>query len=201
MMNSATPYKKLLAFLLVLASAPAGAATTCVIDRLPPSIDASTSAGQRMPPCALHEAAELFASMRDAVAAADEGGTRVYQGSVFSNISMPSLLSRSLALDTSGSLLTQADAPVMSWEILGTEPTLQKTFARWAVSSGWDVIWLDVPEISNPGQAKVPAKDFLEAVDFVFARVQTAAKAAGLNLQATAYPNRVLVISKDDRKK
>ena len=83
-----------------------------------------------------------------------------------------------------------------TWEILATDRTLQNTLERWGKLASWDIKWIGVPEIKNPGDVSLPASDFLTAASTVLNQAQRAAKAAGIDLLITAYPNRVLVISK-----
>lgn len=82
------------------------------------------------------------------------------------------------------------------WEILATDMTLQNTFARWGKLAGWEVKWQDIPDIKNPGYVMLPESDFLAAASNVLKQATRAAKAAGIEMSAKAYPNRVLVISK-----
>ena len=84
-----------------------------------------------------------------------------------------------------------------TWEILGTDKTLQNTFERWAKSANWQVYWENIPTINNRSFVKFPASDFLTVADHVLNQAKNAAKAAGVNISIKAYPNRVLVISKE----
>lgn len=83
------------------------------------------------------------------------------------------------------------------WEILTTDETLKKTLERWAQAADWQIVWNDLPEFKNPGYVKLEKRDFLAACDYVLGKAKTAAKEAGFEIFITAYPNRVLVISKE----
>lgn len=83
------------------------------------------------------------------------------------------------------------------WEILATDGTLRKTLERWAQMANWEIVWTDLPEFKNPGYVKLEKRDFLSACDYVLSKAKTAAKEAGFEIFITAYPNRVLVISKE----
>lgn len=85
-----------------------------------------------------------------------------------------------------------------TWEILAEDQTLQNTFARWGKLANWDVKWIGLPDIKNPGHVTLPPGDFLATANNVLAQAQRTAKAAGIDLSITAYPNRVLVISKEN---
>jgi len=93
----------------------------------------------------------------------------------------------------------QATDPKIDWEILESDGTLQKTLARWAQVANWDVRWEGVPDIHNRSYVKLPNLDFLDVAEYVFSNAKTAAKAAGIELEITAYPNRVLVISRVEK--
>lgn len=83
------------------------------------------------------------------------------------------------------------------WEILTTDGTLQNTFERWGKVANWEVKWLDIPDIKNPGHVvSLPDGEFLTTAGLVLKQAQRAAKEAGMELSVKAYPNRVLVISK-----
>ena len=90
----------------------------------------------------------------------------------------------------------QTVASTPTWEILAEDKTLQNTFARWGKSANWQVKWIDIPDIKNPGHVTLPPGDFLATANRVLTQAQRAAKAAGIDISITAYPNRVLVISK-----
>ena len=86
---------------------------------------------------------------------------------------------------------------VSDWEILTTDETLKKTLERLAKDANWQIIWSYLPEFKNPGYVKLEKRDFLSACDYVLGKAKTAAKEAGFEIFITAYPNRVLVISKE----
>lgn len=83
------------------------------------------------------------------------------------------------------------------WEILATDETLKKTLERWAKAANWQIVWSDLPEFKNPGYVKLEKRDFLTACDYVLSKAKAAAKEAGFEVFVTAYPNHVLVISKE----
>lgn len=83
------------------------------------------------------------------------------------------------------------------WEILTADGTLRKTLERWAQVANWEIVWTDLPEFKNPGYVKLEKRDFLSVSDYVLSKAKNAAKEAGFEIFITAYPNRVLVISKD----
>lgn len=89
---------------------------------------------------------------------------------------------------------------LMSWEILASDGTLQKTLARWGRQAGWEVHWNNVPEINNPGYVKLVDGDFLSAAEDVLSKARVAALEAGFELSIVAHPNRVLVITKENKK-
>ena len=86
------------------------------------------------------------------------------------------------------------------WEILTTDETLKKTLERWASSENWQIVWKDLPEFKNSVYAKLEQRDFLSACDYVLSKAKTAAREAGFEIFVTAYPNRVLLISKEASK-
>lgn len=87
-----------------------------------------------------------------------------------------------------------------SWEILSSDATLQDTFQRWGKLANWTIHWEDVPPIRNRSFVKFPASDFFTIADHVLNQAKNAAKAAGIDLTIKAYPNRVIVISKQNMK-
>ena len=95
----------------------------------------------------------------------------------------------------------QIQAPnITKWEILESDITLEKTFARWSKLANWEVKWINMPEIKNQGYVDLPGRDFLSAADYVLSKAKVAAKSAGIDISVTAYPNNVLVISKENQK-
>lgn len=87
-----------------------------------------------------------------------------------------------------------------TWEILPTDATLQDTFERWGKLANWTIHWEDVPPIRNHSFIKFPASDFFTIADQVLTQAKTAAKAAGIDLEIKAYPDRVIVISNQSTK-
>lgn len=87
-----------------------------------------------------------------------------------------------------------------TWEILASDATLQDTFARWSKLANWTIHWEDVPPIRNRSFVKFPASDFLTIADHVLNQAKNAAKAAGIDIAIKAYPNRVIVITKQSTK-
>lgn len=87
-----------------------------------------------------------------------------------------------------------------TWEILASDATLQDTFERWGKLANWTIHWEDVPPIRNRSFVKFPASDFFTIADHVLNQAKTAAKAAGIDISIKAYPNRVIVISKQSTK-
>ena len=133
---------------------------------------------------------EQLASFYDAASAAQGLGTKVIGGVVVTNRA------------NVGELLPAPIKPAPSkepdtWEILEGDVTLQKTLERWGAIAGWQVQWEGVPEIRNPGYVKLPGRNFLSAADYVLSKAKLAARSAGIDLRAIAYPNKVLVISKE----
>ena len=95
-------------------------------------------------------------------------------------------------------VLAPVQAQHPTWEILADDETLQNTFSRWGKLANWDVRWIGIPDIKNPGHVALPAGDFLATANHVLSQAQRVAKVAGIDLSITAYPNRVLVISKEN---
>lgn len=86
---------------------------------------------------------------------------------------------------------------ISKWEILVSDVTLKKTLERWAQLANWELIWTDLPEFKNPGYVKLENRDFISACDYVLRKAKAAAKEAGFEMFVTAYPNHVLVISRE----
>ncbi len=133
---------------------------------------------------------EQLASFYDAASAAQGLGTKVIGGVVVTNRA------------NVGELLPAPIKPAPpkepdTWEILEGDVTLQKTLERWGALAGWQVQWEGVPEIRNPGYVRLPGRNFLSAADYVLSKAKLATRSAGIDLRAIAYPNKVLVISKE----
>lgn len=87
--------------------------------------------------------------------------------------------------------------PVMNWEVLESDETLRGTLERWGRVAHWEVKWQGAPEVRYLGYANFPNRDFLHAADFVLSKARAAAKSAGVDLNVSIQPNRVLVVSTD----
>ena len=85
-------------------------------------------------------------------------------------------------------------APVSAtWQILKSDANLRGTLARWEAGSGWRVQWADAPEVRINSDIKINVTDFISAADYAI----TQAKKVGYRIKATAYSNKVLIISED----
>lgn len=89
---------------------------------------------------------------------------------------------------------------ITKWEILESDITLEKTFARWSKLANWEVKWIDIPEIRNQGYVEISGQDFISVSDYVLSKAKNEAKKVGLDILITAYSNNVLVISKETQK-
>ena len=78
-----------------------------------------------------------------------------------------------------------------TWQILKADANMEAMLKRWAGSSGWTLQWKGVPEVRITGDSKLDRPNFLAAADYVIAQ----AKGVGYRIKATAYSNKVLVIS------
>lgn len=204
----------LLGVLLVWASpAIASAAVTCVANKTTGKFEAVDKSPYAKDECEGKAAGDLLASFADAQGASEAAGTKVIGGVIVTNTNnfSAALSSRQAiqaqrteelrlqALEKASQEAAQASAR-RDWEILAVDGTLQTTIERWAKTANWQVHWKDIPEIRNPGYVKLPDRDFLSVADYVLSRAKSAAKAVGVEIVITAYPNKVLVISKESQK-
>lgn len=198
--------KNWIAVLLVslLVSASAQAAITCIANKKTgqfETTDKSRDASESQEVCAAQISVDLLASFAEAESSVEAGGTKVLGGVIVTNRNNATQIVDSAI---SAKQLRMADAAKASgltmWEILESDVTLQNTLSRWGKAANWEVKWLDVPEIRNPGYVKLPDRDFLSAADYVLSKAKVAAQAAGIEIVIKAYPNHVLVISKEVKK-
>lgn len=87
--------------------------------------------------------------------------------------------------------------PTASLIVRKTDSTIENVLSRWAVESGWKLIWANAPTVALTTAADYPSaqEDFLSAADAVV----TQAKESGYQIKAVAYSNKVLVISGDTK--
>ncbi len=80
-----------------------------------------------------------------------------------------------------------------SWSVRKDDQTVEKMLARWASDAGWRVVWKGAPVVQITADSERPLSkpDFVQAADYVI----TQAKAAGYHIAATAYSDRVLVVT------
>ncbi len=92
----------------------------------------------------------------------------------------------------------QVEAPQIPKRFLikTTDATVDALLRRWGAEYGWQVISKDAPEIKINGEAELIKTDFIKAADVVVSQ----ARVAGYRINASAYSNKVLVITKDEQK-
>lgn len=91
----------------------------------------------------------------------------------------------------------EAHAAPVAWTILKSDGTMKAMLERWSASSGWRVQWTDAPEVRITGDSPpLDRPDFLSAADYVIAQ----AKSVGYRIKASAYSNKVLVLSEEKTK-
>lgn len=200
--------KNRITFLLValLMSASAQAATTCIANKKTgqfETADKSRDAGESQEACSAQISLDLLASFAEAESSVEAGGTKVLGGVIVTNRNdatqtLDSALNAKRVRDAEEARILASK--LTTWEILESDVTLQNTLSRWGKVANWEVNWVDTPEIRNPGYVKLPDRDFLSAADYVLSKAKSAAKAAGIEIFIKAYPNRVLVISKEVQK-
>jgi outer membrane protein OmpA-like peptidoglycan-associated protein len=80
-----------------------------------------------------------------------------------------------------------------SWTIRKEDQTVQKMLTRWGQEAGWSVVWRGAPLVQITADAERPLvhPDFLKAADYVV----TQAKGAGYQIKATAFTNKVLLVT------
>lgn len=93
----------------------------------------------------------------------------------------------------SPTLAATKSAMPTSWSVRKDDQTVERMLARWASDAGWRVVWKGAPAVQITADSERPlAKpDFVQAADYVI----TQAKAAGYHISATAYSDRVLVVT------
>lgn len=181
----------LAAFICALsASNVAHSAVLCVTNKGTGQFEAANKRTAPEGACDGEAHEDQLASFYDAASAAQGLGTKVIGGVVVTNRA------------NVGELMPAPTKPAPpkepdTWEILESDVTLQKTLERWAALVGWQVQWDGAPEIRNPGYVKLTGRNFIAAADYVLSKAKVAASSAGISLRAIAYPNRVLVISKE----
>lgn len=202
----------LLAGLLLLWVSPTNvfAAVTCVANKTTGKFEAIDKSEESKNECASRAVVDLLTSFADAQVASETGGTKVIGGVIVTNTNnFTAAISARQAQQAQEAKLQAIEKAAIEavrvaerkdWEILVTDGTLQNTIDRWAKSANWEVYWKDIPEIKNPGYVKLPDRDFLAAAEYVLSKAKDAAKTVGIELSITAYPNRVLVISKEAKK-
>ena len=104
---------------------------------------------------------------------------------------------RLMEIEKRGSV-RQVDAPQLpkKFTVNTTDTTVDALLRRWGAEYGWQVISKDAPEIKINGEAELIKPDFLKAADIVISQ----ARVAGYRINATAYSNKILVISEDETK-
>jgi outer membrane protein OmpA-like peptidoglycan-associated protein len=124
-------------------------------------------------------------------------GTR---GRLVAGVRIASYHSRTLAVAPTGvAPSTQqtgaaANHGVRSWSITAADGTLEQALNRWAREAGWSVINKGAPTVQVVGSTQLQPSDFIKAADVVI----TLARRAGHPIEATAYANNILVISKKE---
>lgn len=93
---------------------------------------------------------------------------------------------------TQPAVATKPSMPT-SWFVRKDDQTVEKMLARWASEAGWRVVWKGAPQVQiNADSERALSKpDFVQAADYVI----TQAKALGYQITATAYSDRVLVVT------
>ena len=74
------------------------------------------------------------------------------------------------------------------------DKTLEGVLRRWGAEQGWQMVFVDMPEVLITGDVSFTKPSLLQAADAALLQAQR----AGYKLKATAYTNQVLVISNDD---
>lgn len=82
------------------------------------------------------------------------------------------------------------------WEIRQGDGTLEGMLQRWGNASGWKVLSKGAPEVRINGAAEFESPEFIKAAEYAVAQ----AKQAGYRIKATAYSNKVLVLSEEESK-
>ena len=88
-----------------------------------------------------------------------------------------------------------APAPALTlWAVRKADGTLDRMLARWATEAGWTLVWRDGPAVAITGDASLSRPDYLQAADYALEQ----ARIAGYRLRATAYSNKVLVVTSEE---
>jgi hypothetical protein len=74
------------------------------------------------------------------------------------------------------------------------DKSLEGVLRRWGAEQGWQMVFVDMPEVLITGDVSFTKPSLLQAADAALLQAQR----AGYKLTATAYSNQVLVISNDD---
>lgn len=82
----------------------------------------------------------------------------------------------------------------LTFTITTEDKTLERVLRRWGTEQGWQMVFVDMPEVVITGNVSFTKPSLLQAADAALLQAQR----AGYKLKATAYTNQVLVISKDD---
>lgn len=86
---------------------------------------------------------------------------------------------------------TQESVRQGAWSLRRGEQSLEQNLKRWAAEAGWRLIWTSAPTVPVHEDQELAQPQFLSAVEFAIER----ARAAGYPLKATAFNNKVLVVT------
>lgn len=90
-----------------------------------------------------------------------------------------------------GDAVAGAGASQQRWNVRLSDVTVSAMLKRWGTEAGWSVIDQGAPNIQIPTDRVLEKPDFLTAADYVISQ----AKAAGYQISAASYTNKVLVLS------
>lgn len=82
---------------------------------------------------------------------------------------------------------------ISMWEIKKDDETMQTAIGRWALQSGYEVVFNDFPHVPVTGDLSFESKDFISAIKYMMAQV----KIAGYTIdEPTLYSDNVMVFGK-----